>query len=324
MSTLRIAVAAALAWHAVAVTAADPLGDAFRAGSALGRTGNAGARANVNADTASSHVPGYTTAPPEMSYFGTTTLGAKGTARAGACADSTGSGFDDQSCNATRFSQTNPGRRAVFDIPPTDPVRTRAQTITADPEAIAGSLAGTYSDCRVETATRPDIFETRICHQYRTVESSTCDRILVVTPVLVPGCSPGQFLARVIADPCPSCIDYIAYDFSCGTNDYRMHVHTIERGSGSTYMDLGTLNVPGTPGTDIPRTAGPSAIDGYSCYTTHYSQACSGSTCAIGAWFANPCQGTSYYGVNTFVTPTSLAFRDDWDDRCTTLEARTR
>ena len=30
---------------------------------------------------------------------------------------------------------------------------------------------------------------------------------------------------------------------------------------------------------------------------------------AIGAWFANPCQGTSYYGVNTFVTPTSGSCR---------------
>lgn len=324
MKRLLAITIAALAWHAATVMAADPLGDAFRAGSALGRSGNASARSNVTTETATSHVPGYNSAPPETSHFGSATLGAQGTARAAACAGSSGSAFHDQACNAANFSQANPGRRPIFTIDATDPVRTRAQTITADPEAIAGSLAGTYSACRVETTTRPDIFETRICHQYRTVEDNTCDRILVVTPILVPGCSPGQFLARVVADPCPSCLDYIAYDFSCGPDNYRMHVHTIERWSGNTFMDLGTLTVPGTLGTDIPRTPGPSSIDGYSCYETHYSQACSGTQCSIGAWFSNPCQGTSYYGVSTFVMPTTLAFRDDWDDHCATLEARTR
>jgi hypothetical protein len=42
----------------------------------------------------------------------------------------------------------------------------------------------------------------------------------------------GQFLTRVTADPCPACIDYLAFDFSCGANNYLMHAFTIDKGSG--------------------------------------------------------------------------------------------
>jgi hypothetical protein len=80
--------------------------------------------------------------------------------------------------------------------------------------------------------------------------------VLIVTPVQTPGCSDGQFLTRVTADPCPACIDYLAFDFSCGSNSYLMHVFTLDKGSGQVYMDLGSQNVPGTLNTQIPQTPG--------------------------------------------------------------------
>ena len=174
----------------------------------------------------------------------------------------------------------------------------------------------------VQTVTRPDIFESVICHQYRTMENTTCDKVLIVTPIQTPGCSAGQFLTRVTADPCPACIDYLAFDFSCGTNSYTMYVFTIDKGSGQVYMDLGSQNVPGTLNAQIPQTPGPSRIDGYFCYQTYYSQSCTGANCSIGAWFSNPCQGTSYYGVSTFAMPTTVTFTDTWDNQCAALEAR--
>ena len=76
--------------------------------------------------------------------------------------------------------------------------------------------------------------------------------------------------------------------------------------------------------TQIGKTAGPSRIDGYSCYQTYYSQSCSGANCSIGAWFYNPCQGTSYYGVSTFAMPTTVSFTDTWDNQCAALEARSQ
>jgi hypothetical protein len=107
-------------------------------------------------------------------------------------------------------------------------------------------------------------------------------------------------------------------------NSYRMHVFTIDKGSGEVYMDLGTQNVPGALNTLIPQTPGPTRRDRNYCYQTFYSQSCSGVNCSIGAWFANPCRGTSFAGVSTFAMPTRVSFTDSWDNQCSALEARAR
>jgi len=304
---------------------AQSLSDAFNQGAAMGRSGNPAARTQINPTTAQGTVPGYTTSPPQASYFGSAGLGSQAAAATSACAAAgNGNTTGAQACNAVNFSQTNPTRRPTFSIAPNDPLLTRARTITADPQSIAGNISGTYSGCSVQTTTTPDRFETALCHQYRTTETLTCDKVLIVTPVLTPGCSDGEFLTRVTADPCPACIDYLAFDFSCAVDSYRMHAFTVDKGSGEVYMDLGTQNVPGALNTQIPKTPGPSRIDGFYCYQTFYSQSCSGANCSIGAWFANPCQGTSFEGVSTFAMPTRVSFTDTWDNQCTALDARAR
>ncbi|HQY10491.1 MAG TPA: hypothetical protein PK797_17450 [Burkholderiaceae bacterium] len=304
---------------------AQSLSDAFSQGTALGRSGNAAARSQINGNTAQSNVPGYTTNPPQSSYFGGVGISTPAAAAANACRGPGDSGdLAAQACNAINFSQTNPTRRPIFSITQTDPLLTGSKAITADPQAIAGNIAGTYSGCTVQTTTTPDRFETALCHQVRTTETLSCDKVLIVTPVQTPGCSDGQFLTRVTADPCPGCIDYIAFDFSCGSNSYLMHAFTIAKASGQVFMELGSQIVPGTLNTQIPQTPGPSRIDGSFCYQTHYSQSCSGANCSIGAWFSNPCQGTSYYGVSTFAMPTTVSFIDTWDNQCAALEARTQ
>jgi hypothetical protein len=303
---------------------AQTLSDAFNQGATLGRSGNAAGRGQINGNTAQASVPATPPAPPEASYFGSPGLGTLSSAHVSACTAPPGNsgGFAEQGCNAVDFSQTNPVAAADLQHRSQRPAAHRAKTITADPQAIAGNLAGTYSGCSVQTVTRPDIFETLICHQYRTMENTTCDKVLIVTPIQTPGCSPGQFLTRVTADPCPACIDYLAFDFSCGANNYLMHAFTIDKGSGGVYMELGSQYVPGTLNTQIGQSPGPSRIDGYYCYQTYYSQSCSGANCSIGAWFYNPCQGTSYYGVSTFAMPTTVSFTDTWDNQCAALEAR--
>ena len=304
---------------------AQSLSDAFNQGAAMGRSGNAAARTQINPTTAQGTVPGYITSPPQAAYFGSAGLGSQAGAATSACAAAgNGATTGAQACNAVNFSQTNPTRRPTFSIAPNDPLLTRARTITADPQSIAGNIAGTYSGCSVQTTTTPDRFETALCHQYRTTETLTCDKVLIVTPVLTPGCSDGEFLTRVTADPCPACIDYLAFDFSCAVDSYRMHAFTLDKGSGEVYMDLGTQNVPGALNTQIPKTPGPSRIEGFYCYQTFYSQSCSGANCSIGAWFANPCQGTSFEGVSTFAMPTRVSFTDTWDNQCSALEARAR
>ena len=308
---------------------AQSLSEAFNQGATLGRSGNAAARTQINGSTAQSSVPGYTANPPQASYFGGPGIAIPAAAAAAnACtgSGSTGSGsasdYAAQACNAVNFSQTNPTRRPLFTIAPNDPLLTGAKSITADPQAIAGNIAGTYSACTVQTTKSPDRFETALCHQYRTMETLSCDKVLIVTPMQTPGCSDGQFLTRVTADPCPGCVDYLAFDFSCGTSSYLMHVFTIAKSSGQVFMELGSQNVPGTLNTQIPKTPGPSRIDRSFCYQTYYSQSCSGANCSIGAWFSNPCQRTSYQGVSTFAMPTTVSFTDTWDNQCAALEKR--
>ncbi len=306
----------------VAAAHADPLSEAFARGQAMGGAGNAAAHGRIMSGSAQTSVPNYTAAPPESSYFGNPGLGTAASAAAGACAGAGGSGYADQACAAVNFSQTNPSVRPSFTIAPNDPLLAGARTITANPQAIAGNIAGTYSACTVQTVTRNDIYTSEFCQQYRGIDTVSCDKVLIVTPLLTPGCTPGQFLTRVTADPCPACVDYLAFDFSCGTNDYLMHAFTIAKASGAVYMELGSLNVPGTLGTVIAQTPGPSRIDGSFCYQTYYSQSCSGANCSIGAWFDNPCQGTHYYGVSSFAMPTTVSFTDTWDNQCAALEAR--
>ena len=320
----RLVTALLFAASSVSVQA-QSLSDAFNQGTALGRSGNTAARSQINGTTAQSNVPGYTTNPPQTSYFGGAGISTPAAAAANACTGPGDSGdLAAQACNAVNFSQTNPARRPNFTITQTDPLLTASKSITADPQAIAGNIAGAYSGCTVQTTTTPDRFETALCHQVRTTETLSCDKVLIVTPVQTPGCSDGQFLTRITADPCPGCIDYIAFDFSCGSNSYLMHAFTIAKASGQVFMELGSQIVPGTLNTQIPQTAGPSRIDGSFCYQTHYSQSCSGANCSIGAWFSNPCQGTSYYGVSTFAMPTTVSFIDTWDNQCAALEARTQ
>jgi hypothetical protein len=122
----------------------------------------------------------------------------------------------------------------------------------------------------VQTTTTPDRFETALCHQYRTTDTLSCDKVLIVTPVQTPGCSDGQFLTRVTADPCPACVDSPAFDFSCGSNSYLMHVFTLDKGSGQVYMDLGSQNSPARSTRRSPRPQGHHASTAF-CYQTYYS-----------------------------------------------------
>ena len=305
---------------------AQSLSSAFEQGTTLGRSGNQTARGTVSSNTATSNVPGYTANPPEAAYFGGGGISAPAAAATRACVNAGGDSdsFAAQRCNAVDFSQSNPSRHPSFTIGANDPLRTGAKTITADPQRIAGNIAGTYSDCTVQPSTQPPVFETQICHQARTLERLSCDKILTVTPVATPGCTPGQFLTHVKADPCASCVDTLAYDFTCGVNGYVMHAYTIDKNSGHVNTELGTQNVPGALNTHIAKTAGPSRFDGIYCFETFYSQTCAGTDCTLGAWFSNPCQDTSHFGASTFAMPTTTTFADSWDDQCAALEARAR
>jgi hypothetical protein len=166
-------------------------GAAFEQGKALGRSGNAGARRGIDSGTVQSILPGYTASPSEARFFGSPGLGSAASARLSTCAQAAGA--MDPSCMAVDFSQTNPGRRPDFRIAPNDPLLTHGHAIRADPQAIAGNLAGTYSACTVRTVTQPAIVERALCHEARATETLTCDRSLLVQVSERHTCVPGTW-----------------------------------------------------------------------------------------------------------------------------------
>ena len=158
-------------------THAATLPEAFSQGTQFGQSGNAAARSRIDAGTASTVVPGYTTTAPAASYFGGPGLGTPSASALAHCATAP----QDPACQAVNFSQTNPAQRPTFTIAPNNPMLVRSRTITADPASIAGSLAGTYSACTTQTVTSPDIFTSRTCNEYRVLEQHTCAKTLTVT-----------------------------------------------------------------------------------------------------------------------------------------------
>lgn len=183
----------------------------------------------------------------------------------------------------------------------------------------AGSITG--QTCTQKTVvTRPAEYEQNSCVKSVNTDVATCSQFLKVAAMQEPGCTSGQFLTRVIADPCPACIDKIAYDFTCTDTGYRMHAFTIYRSNGSAFTELGTSDIAGRVGFTVPRTLGPSAHDGEYCYSTYYTQSCTSLTCSITTEFYNECMGTSYLGSNSFQVPMVTVYKSYWDNQCTSLE----
>jgi hypothetical protein len=302
---------------------AQDLNGAFSQGAAMGAAQSQAAAGAIGSVPAGSLVPGTGSVANQTQLFGAAGLANAAQGEVSNCAaQGSGTSFGTQHCNAVNFSQTNPARRVHYTPSPGNPLFAASGSLVVAPAGLAASLAGAYSGCSVRTTTGPNLYQAGICHQYLTTQTLTCDKTLSVVAQQTPGCTAGQFLAQVTADPCPLCFDTLAFDFSCAAQGYTMHVYTRLRSNGQVFMDLGTQAVPGALNTQIAKTAGPSRIDGYNCYQTFYSQNCAAGQCTLDAWFVNPCQATSYLAANTFVMPTTVSLSDAWNDQCTALEAR--
>ncbi len=335
---------------------ADSLSDAFNQGTTLGRSGNAAASGQISGSIAQATVPNYTTAPPEAGYFGSSGLGTLSSARIAACAGSTGSAgqegnLSEQGCTAIDFSQTNAFRRPVFSIAPNDPLRVRARTITADPQAIAGNLAGTYSGCSVQTATQPDIFETQICHQYRGMEQLSCENVLTVQVSWSDSCPQGTWFGNFWVNTWGNGevgrrYAGVAINGYCQMNDtLRIALHAIcteEPCAGDA-----ELHVDATSGAPSPQTF--SNFIGRSWYATdlfnrvdYSGGGCTDAQCRFDFCTryeesnttcddqTDECQTTTTNetracGSFSFERPHSIAtVTDAWDNQCAALEARSQ
>lgn len=207
---------------------------------------------------------------------------------------------------------------------------TMGQEVVVDPDYLYGCKE-TLSTINSGSCTYGDVVQVDVKYNYQCqktqyqVTTQTCHKTLTVQANTVPGCTPGAFIVRVTADPCPRCYDYLAWDYYCQNGYYQEHFFTMYHGTTTVYMDFGWANIAGTPGTNIGQTLGLSNMNtgaGY-CFQTYYSQTCGATSCTMGSWFYNPCQGTSYYGATNFALPTKTTFTDVWNNQCTALDGRT-
>lgn len=330
---------------------AQSLSDAFNQGTTLGRTGNAAARGQISGNSAQATVPNYTSNPPEASYFGGPGLGAPASANVGACAGGAGGagGFSDQACNAVDFSQANPSRRPTFTIAPSDPLLTRGKAITADPQSIAGNIAGTYSGCTVQTVTRPDIFETLICHQYRTFEQATCQKLLTVQVSWSNSCTPGTWFGNFWVNTwgngeVGNRFAGIAINAYCQPGDtVRMALHAIcteEPCSGYAEVQIDATSGAVSPQTftnfigrswyvtdlfnRVDYNGGGCTADQCSfAFCTRYESVYATCDEATGTCTQTPSNETRACGTFTFERPRSIAtVTDAWINQCAAFEAR--
>ena len=306
---------------------AATLPEAFTQGAQFGQSGNAAARGRIDAGTASSIVPGYTTSAPAESYFGGPGLGAPSATTLANCATAP----QDPACQAMNFSQTNPAQRPSFTIAPNNPMLTRSRAITADPASIAGSLSGTYSACTTQTVTSPDTFTSRICNEYRFLEQHTCTKTLTVS-VTDNGlsCNYGDYLTpnhrimliRPFVFVGAICAEDIRLQWiwgysECNGTTASIYNHSVmsgpdyERqivnlGCGGTYYVEGSC----TDGNCAYTVGMPNAI-----YTT-CTQPC-GDDCCAWLYEDHPLVGLNFQRpIHTYT------FTNAWDNQCATWEAR--
>ena len=183
----------------------------------------------------------------------------------------------------------------------------------------AGDMTG-QSCTQKNVVTEPALYETNQCIKSSNTDEVSCSQFLRVTEVNEPGCTPGQFLTRVIADPCQNCPDKIVYDFTCTATGYNMHVFTMHKITSQVFSELGSRDITGKVGFSIQRTLGPNSHTHPQCYSTYYTQSCTNATCSITTEFHNECQRISYKGTNNFVIPMISKYDSYWENQCVALE----
>lgn len=179
-----------------------PPADAFGEGKTFSQGQLPAAKANIDPTKAISTVPNYTNTSPETSYFGLPGLGSPSGARVTTCKTSVldPNSYNDQSCDATNFTQNNPTIRPTITIAPTDPVLVNSRPIQSNPLPVTGPIGGTYSGCTVVPKKTPDVFQNFICNEFLTREVKTCTKDLNIIVTETNSCVPGlYFLAPKVS-----------------------------------------------------------------------------------------------------------------------------
>lgn len=300
--------------------------DAFKAGKAFANTGKEAAGGKVNQSTGTTELPHYSTDAPEARHFqgGRNPVGEAGMNKKTACATQRAlNGFEQQECDAVNFLDKNPTQRPKYTIDKkTDPLLKGSKDTIENPGTIPGN---TDQRCHVETIKTPGTFITETCTETYGLDNLTCDKVLIIKQN--PGCTPGQFLGRILKNICPYCTDpYIVGDVYCaGTEQgYTMSVWTSRTADGNTpYNKLFDRRpIPGKVGFSQDNTF--IGNFGRNCnWPFYYSQSCNEKNCDMTlSLIGSTCNGRDFAAPGNYQIP--FTYTDYWDDQCVSLDGRTR
>ncbi|HEY0844356.1 MAG TPA: type-F conjugative transfer system mating-pair stabilization protein TraN [Noviherbaspirillum sp.] len=166
---------------------AGPHEDGIDAGNAA----NAFTRGTVNPSSATNVVPGYTSTPPERTYYGQPNLSGQANARLAHCALAPGDPVCDAQLGAIHSANTP--REAVTAY---DPGVASAKDIARNPSLALGSLAAYYAGCTTTDVVAPATTQPRICRRSAGVSTYQCARTLTVGTERSANCTPGDWFAH--------------------------------------------------------------------------------------------------------------------------------
>lgn len=207
---------------------------------------------------------------------------------------------------------------------------TVGQSVVVNPDYLYSCLQ-TLSIMQAGTCTIGDVVQVDVGYNYQCLKSprrmttQSCDRILVTTPVMTPGCRVGDFITR-LAVPLPWG-GSANWDFYCQEGFYRVHFFLGVMGTDLVIQDTAWFNIAASSGLTAPKTLGPLilpfAIGVFTTYAgLYYSQSCTDSSCSIENWYYSLFGEVVSNGSVTLLLPSRQIIVDSWEDQCLTLEGR--
>lgn len=303
---------------------AEDINTVFEDAKAFGQVQQARAVNSISTQSAQENIPNYTTGAKESSLFdqGRGALFSSGKGKITNCATGpkADSPYHQQECDVVNFLAKNPQQRPKIVIDKNDPLITGATQMID-----AAKNNGTFSGCVNTIEAQPDIAQEATCTESNRTDVLSCEKILLIKQN--PGCSPGQYLGRVLKNICPKCLDpYVVADVYCsGTNQgYTISVWTSRTADGNTpYTKMFTHRpVPGNVGLSQANTL--IGDFGQKChFPLYYNQTCNAATCTMQlSLIGSTCNGKNFTASGNYQIP--FTYSDSWDDRCVSLDARTR
>ncbi len=162
--------------------------EALESGKTAGSSAVQGIFDGISHDQGAGVIRNYSTTPPaQSSYWGgdhtaINPINASGTAKVTACGtDGTPATAEDaQHCEAVNSIVETHADKPSGLVTPSDEFVIKGRAITANPEAIAGAIDGSYSECSTTTTTQEPSFSLQTCEDWSLSGTETCslDRIL--------------------------------------------------------------------------------------------------------------------------------------------------